>query len=113
MPPGPLKPRGATITELVAAPHMIMDEQLNYAFWKALIAGILRNALAGVSAWAITKGYLNNDQASLLFIGIAGLVVNLVWNVAHKQKVRSILAAALIMPSGASYEQAKQIAKEN
>lgn len=85
-----------------------MDPQLNIAFWKALLAGILRNALAGLSSAAIAKGYVSDGQVSMLIVGAAGLLVSLGWNFLHKQKVRAVIAAALKAPAGAGYEDAKE-----
>lgn len=89
-----------------------MDDKLNAAYWKAVLYALLRHFLSGVGAYLIARGYFTEGQVSQLFAGLASFICALVWTVMNKTNVRSIIAAALRSPQGATYEEVKQAAKQ-
>lgn len=89
-----------------------MDSQLDAAYWKALVLGLLRTLLASVGGVLMAQGYVTGDQWALLLSGVAAFLVALVTSALHKAKVRKILQTALELPAGASYKAVQAVQAE-
>jgi predicted cation transporter len=84
---------------------------------KAVLFGLCRNGVSALAGLLITIGWLHSDQISSADISaIAGgavlLAVAAITSIRNKTKVKRIIEAALVLPQGASYADAKAIAKE-
>lgn len=74
----------------------------------SVLAGLLRYALSGVTAWLIANGIATEGQIAKLITGLAtglGLVLWLVWQ-KYRERVR--LLTALAMPKGTTLEDLKK-----
>ncbi len=74
--------------------------QLEFA--KAVVGSLLRWLLAGLSGYLIREGALTEGQVNLLIIGLAGLIVSLVWSLAQKYIGKERLQIALSLPRGST-----------
>src|SRR5262245_44884986 len=69
---------------------------------KKVFTGVIRTALAGVIAWAVSKGYLSENESTQAVTIIGGVAAVAVWSVAEKYfenaKFFQIIKAALQLP---------------
>lgn len=62
-------------------------------------AGILRNAISGLVAYAAGKGWLPADQAPEVVAG-AVVLVSAIWSIIQKRNAHVDLKAAIAAPTG-------------